>query len=58
LKCGVVKNGESGSSTIDRFSASSATQKTITSSYRCPVTGSTASGRGLRKKTNDFPPTW
>ena len=23
-----------------------------------PVSGSTASGRGLRKNTNDFPPTW
>ena len=31
---------------------------TITSSYRSPVSGSNASGRGLRKNTNDFWPTW
>ena len=31
---------------------------TMTSSYRSPVSGSTASARGVRKKTNDLPPTW
>ena len=57
-KCGVVKYGESGSSTSACLSSSVATQMTITSSYRSPVSGSNASGRGLRKNTNDLPPTW
>jgi hypothetical protein len=58
LKCGVVKNGDSSSWTIACLSASDSTQNTITSGYRSPVPGSTASGRGVRKKMNDFPPTW
>jgi tRNA(Leu) C34 or U34 (ribose-2'-O)-methylase TrmL len=57
-KCGVVKYGEPGSSTIACLSSSDATQKTITSSYRSFVSGSNASGLGLRKNTNDLPPTW
>jgi hypothetical protein len=39
------------------LSASEGTQKTITSRNRSPVTGSNASGRGFRKKINDFEPT-
>ena len=57
LKCGVVKYGVASSSTIASLSTGS-TQKTITSSYRSPVSGSNASGRGVRKKTKDFLPTW
>ena len=57
-KCGVVKNGVDSSRTSAVLSSSVATQNTITSVYRSPVAGSTASGRGLRKKTNDLPPTW
>jgi anti-sigma regulatory factor (Ser/Thr protein kinase) len=57
-KCGVEKNGVVGSSTSAAFSPSSATQNTITSSYRSPVSGSNASGLRLRKKTNDLEPTW
>jgi hypothetical protein len=40
------------------LSASDVTQNTITSGYRSPVSGSTASGRGVRKNTKDLPPTW
>ena len=50
-----MKNGLDGSCTSDSLSASDSTQSTITSSYRSPVTGSTASGRGVRKKTKDLP---
>jgi len=57
-KCGVVKNGESGSWTSACLSASDGTQNTMTSGYRSPLSGSTASGRGVRKNTNDLPPTW
>jgi hypothetical protein len=54
----VVKNGVVGSCTRASLSASDGTQKITTSAYFSPVSGSTASGRGVRKKTNDFPPTW
>ncbi len=57
-KCGVLKNGVDSSSTSACLSSSDSTQKTITSSYRSPVSGSTASGRGVRKKTKLRPPTW
>jgi hypothetical protein len=54
----VVKNGEFGSCTRANFSLSDSTQIMITSVKRSPVSGSTASGCGVRKKTNDLPPTW
>ncbi len=57
-KCGVVKNGDAWSWTSACLSASEVTQNMITSGYRSPVPGSTASGRGLRKNTKDLPPTW
>ena len=57
-KCGVLKNGVDSSSTSACLSSSDSTQKTITSSYRSPVSGSTASGRGVRKKMKLRPPTW
>jgi len=57
-KCGVVKNGVAWSWTRACLSSSEPTQKTITSGNRSPVASSTASGRGVRKKTKDFPPTW
>jgi hypothetical protein len=57
-KCGVVKNGVVSSWTRACLSASDSTQKTITSGSPSPVAASTASGRGVRKKTKDLPPTW
>src|SRR5579875_915016 len=57
-KCGVVKNGDDSSWTSACLSDSDGTQNTITSGYRSPVSGSVASGRGVRKNTNDLPPTW
>jgi hypothetical protein len=57
-KCGVLKNGVDASATRACFSISESTQSTTTSSYRSPVSGSTASGRGVRKKTKLRPLTW
>jgi hypothetical protein len=57
-KCGVVKNGVVSSWTRACLSASDSTQKTITSGSLSPVAASSASGRGVRKKTKDLPPTW
>ncbi len=57
-KWAVVKYGVDSSWTSACLAASSGTQNTITSSYFSPVSGSRASGRGVRKKTKDFCPTW
>src|SRR4051812_13435520 len=57
-KCRVLKNGVVSSWTRACLSASDSTQKTITSGSLSPVAASTASGRGVRKKTKDLPPTW
>ncbi|MGH3190399.1 MAG: hypothetical protein ACRDPY_27310 [Streptosporangiaceae bacterium] len=57
-KCAVLKNGDASSCRSACLSASDATQNMITSGYRSPVRGSKASGRGVRKNTNDLPPTW
>jgi hypothetical protein len=53
----VVKKGDARSWTSACLSASDGTRNTITSLSLSPVSGSVASGRGLRKKTNDFWPT-
>ena len=43
---------------IASFSSSDSTHRTMTSVYRSPVAGSTASGRGLRKNRKLRPLTW
>ena len=58
LKCGVVKNGDDSSWTSACLSSSAADPEHDHVGVALAGLGVDRVGRGLRKKTNDLPPTW